>query len=166
MNRLAVAVLLVIGVGGVCRFANAQKETTPLRKQTPKTAISADDINRRFVVIGPLGIPIGEVATVDGTTVINQGKGAPLLFQVTSVNGRALSKPVTMPYRIWPWSGLNKLDAQSRCRLRVFQDGGFAGVPLQAMKETTYVQTHAYHFVTSLVVVRNASVPAHKGKGQ
>ena len=71
-----------------------------------------------------------------------------------------------MPYRIWPWSDLKKLDAQSRYRLRVYQDGGFAGVPDQAMKETTYVQTHAYSFVTSLVVVRNAKAVSAQGTSQ
>ncbi len=165
MNRLVVSVLFVLGACGVCRFACAQKvPTTP--KQVPKIRISADDLNRKYVVIGPLGIPLGEVVTVDGIAVINQGKGATHLFQVTSVNGKTLNKPLTMPYRIWPWADLKKLDAQSRYRLRVFQDGGFAGVPEQAMKETTYVQTHAYCFVTSLVVVRNAIAPAREDKGR
>ena len=158
--------LFVLAIWGSFHLVGAQEETTPLRKQVPKTPISADDLNRRFVVIGPLGIPLGEVATVDGTAVVNQGKGASDLLQVTSVNGKALSKPVTMPYRIWPWSDLKKLDAQSRYRLRVYQDGGFAGVPDQAMKETTYVQTHAYSFVTSLVVVRNAKAVSAQGTSQ
>ena len=88
--------LFVLAIWGSFHLVGAQEETTPLRKQVPKTPISADDLNRRFVVIGPLGIPLGEVATVDGTAVVNQGKGASDLLQVTSVNGKALSKPVTM----------------------------------------------------------------------
>ncbi|MEK6249244.1 MAG: hypothetical protein N2C12_13765, partial [Planctomycetales bacterium] len=134
--------------------------SAPHPQQPSRKVISSDDLNHRLVVIGPLGVPLGEMTTIEGTAVINPGKGASNLFEITSVNGRGLSKPITMSYRIWPWSDVKKLDAKARYRLRVYQDGGFAGVPAQAMKETTYVQTHAYNFVTSLVVVRNANAVA------
>jgi hypothetical protein len=166
MKNPAVPMLWFLGVWGFCGFAAAQEKSPPLRKEVPRVVISSDDINHRFVVVGPLGIPLGEVATVDGTAVINNGKGAARQFQVTSVNGKTLKGPVTLPYRIWPWSDLKKLDAQKRYRLRIYQDGGFAGVPAQAMKETTYVQTHAYHFVTSLVIVRNANAAAPQRNGR
>ena len=159
MFRFSILTLLVVvSVMGV--FAAALAKPSEEGKQLPKTAISADDINRRFVVIGPLGLPLGEVATVDGTAIINEGKGALHQFQVISVNDRGLESPVTLPYRIWRSRDLKKLDPQRRYRLRVYQDGRFAGVPEQAMKETGYPQSHSYCFVTSLVVLRDASVAA------
>jgi hypothetical protein len=103
MKIATVPVLLALSVCGFCGFSLAQKNGPSLRKEVPRVVISSDDINQKFVVVGPLGFPLGEVATVDGTAVLNNGKwrgrrAEPLLgrsgsldFGYTELSFRSLS---------------------------------------------------------------------------
>jgi hypothetical protein len=117
-----------------------------------KIAITADELNGRYVVHGPLGVPLGEVITIVAEAVEHIGKGETKVLKVVSVNGKALKAPVEMPYSVWP--GFKKFESRKTYQLRVFQDGGFDGVPLQAMEETGPVQSHGYMFTTRLTVIR------------
>jgi hypothetical protein len=131
-----------------------QGQNLPL-PEDKKIAITADDLNGRYVVHGPLGVPLGEVITIVAEAVEHIGKGETEVLKVISVNGKALKGPVEMPYSIWPWAGFKKFENRKTYQLRVFQDGGFDGVPLQAMKETVSVQSHGYMFSTRLIVIRS-----------
>jgi hypothetical protein len=132
----------------------AQAKTAPL-PDASKTAITAAELIDKYVVIGPLGHPLGEVISIEGIAVENQGKGERELIEVLAVEGNSLERPIRMSYSIWPWGDIKSLETGKRYSLRVYQDGGFSGVPSQVMEETVGVQTRGYGFITNLVVVRS-----------
>jgi hypothetical protein len=80
-------------------FANAaepQQGATPV----PKIVIVADELNGKYEVHGPLGIPLGDVVTIVGQPVQSRLKSAHRLFQVNAVNGRFL---IDHARRAWVW---------------------------------------------------------------
>ena len=60
-----------------------------------------------------------------------------------------------MRYSVWEWGniGLAPLPADQILRLRVYETGGMVGIPIEAMRETSFVQTEGWGFGTSLVLV-------------
>jgi hypothetical protein len=109
----------------------------------------------RYVVIGPLGAPLGEVISVSVEAVRREGKGDNELLRVWRIAGKKLREPIEMPYSFWPWAGIESLEEGKLHEIRPYQHGEFSGVPAQVMKETVAVQSHGYTFVTELVVVRS-----------
>ncbi|MCP4130132.1 MAG: hypothetical protein GY754_03845 [bacterium] len=115
---------------------------------------SASGLNPASEIIGPLGKPLGEVITITATVQPDPGKGRANWLKITKVNGKALSKAVTMHYTIFQWAAIKKLTVNKTYTLRVYQDGGMIGIPHQAMKETVFVQTEDYHFAYQVVVLK------------
>jgi hypothetical protein len=87
-------------------------------------------------VMGELGVPLGTMVTVSGKAVPNNSRskaneGEPLFLQITSVDGKALSKPVEYPFR----KARDFIDAASpkigdSFEFRGYETGGYSGVPL------------------------------------
>ena len=127
-------------------------------KQTQKRIpVSTDSLTTTHELIGPLGRPVGEVFTVDLMVHEKRDKGYfEDYVEVTTVDSKPLTKPVIMPARLWQWSGIKSLSEHRRYRVRVYQDAGMMGVPHQAMRETTSVQTTSHAFVCWLVIVKSA----------
>jgi hypothetical protein len=78
-----------------------------------------------------------------------------MLLEVVEVDGKALSGILQMKYSVWQWGniGQTSLPVGQVLKLRVYETGGMVGIPFDAMKETTFVQTEGWGFGTSLVLV-------------
>jgi hypothetical protein len=78
-----------------------------------------------------------------------------MLLEVVEVDGKALSGILQMKYSVWQWGniGQTSLPVGQVLKLRVYETGGMVGIPFDAMKETTFVQTESWGFGTSLVLV-------------
>ncbi len=77
------------------------------------------------------------------------------MLEVRSVDGAKLEKPIMMPYKIFPFGNVKRLEKGKDYTLRIYQTGGYEGIPAQAMKETTEVQTQGFGFATKIVVIRS-----------
>jgi hypothetical protein len=159
MRTVLVLTTLCLAAGEWARGQVAQQSSPPQAAQPAKVAIRAEDLNTRYEVYGPLGVPLGQVVTVVAEPFELNAKGDTVLIRVFTVDGRALGQPVDLPYEIWPWANIKSLVDNRRYELRAFQDGGFSGVPDQVMRETVYVQTGAYRFRTKLVVANSITPP-------
>jgi hypothetical protein len=144
--------LFPVLVAGLISLGRPQNGDTTVNKQ--RIPVYTDTLNSTHELIGPLGKPLGEVVTLTANVEEKHLKGA---FEdyvtVTSVNGTALQEPKRLPVRRWPWANTKELRVGQQLHLRAYQDGGMIGTPLQAMKETVFVQTQDYGFVTWLVVI-------------
>ena len=144
MNRLLIVFVYVI-LFSPCLVAQDED----------KERIDSSDINVRYEIIGPLGYPLGKLIDIEAEVLPDPGKGEANWLSVVTVNGRRLDKPVKITYRFWGWSkGLRTLGVGETYKLRVFQNGGMAGVPPQVMKETVQVQACDYHFRVEVVIIR------------
>jgi len=117
--------------------------------------VYAADLETGTQIIGLLGLPLGELASVTARIVVSSSKSVDRYVEVSEINGRRLSKPIEMEFTIWQWGGLSnkELPLGQRLRLRVYETGGMVGVPRAAMEETVTVATVAWKFQTSLVVL-------------
>lgn len=124
-----------------------------------RIAVTTSSLNTTHQLIGPLGRPVGEVFTVDMVVTEKRDKG---LFEdyvtVTSIEGKALQPPVSMPARLWRWSGIEKLSKGTHYHVRVYQDAGMIGHPDAALKETTGIQTMGHTFACWLVILKPVPV--------
>ena len=136
-------------------------------EQAAKMVIEAKELNTRYEILGPLGVRLGKVVTIKGKRVDRLMKAAPNLLEVTVVDGVPLKSSVTLPHVTLPWSPL-ELEMNVQYELRVYQDGGFSGIPAEAMKETSEVQARLYSFAVHLVVLKSTkpSVPVQHDKGR
>ena len=146
MRRLALAIPFLLS------FALAEAAEPARTAERPETTvINADELNTKYEVRGPLGVPLGEIVTVRGQTVRNLRKSPGNLFQVNAVNGRPLRQPVTMWYVF-----MGELAFGKEYELRAYQTGKFQGdysIPKQdPEREQATAQTVPFGFVTSLVV--------------
>ena len=57
--------------------------------------VPAKDVGTRVTILGDLGVPIGEMVTIRGTTIF-PGKGSELAIFVDSVNGKQLRPRTTV----------------------------------------------------------------------
>lgn len=143
---LAISPVLAVG-------ADPPQNSKP-EKQVERVAIDAYDLNTHYEVRGPLGVGLGKVITVKCKRVDSRMKGEPDSLKVTAVDGVALKSAVNLPYSTLPWNPI-KLEVNGQYELRVYQTGGFDGIPSQAMKETNVVQSRRYGFHVYLVVVKS-----------
>jgi hypothetical protein len=151
LNAIALIVASVI----LCSQLKPQDKVPP-QQEEKRQVINADDLNSRYVVQGPLGVPLEQVITVVGEPFLNSGKGDLHQLRVLVVNGQKLPMPIEMPYSMSSWSDLKRLETGRQYDLRVYQDGAFTGVPTQGIEEARFAQTRSYAFTTSLVVVKIA----------
>jgi hypothetical protein len=135
-------------------IAAPQRQALRITADKQRTPVYTETLNSTHELIGPLGEPLGEVVTIIAKVQEKHSKGA---FEdyvtVTNVNGTALEQPKQMPARLWQWANIKELKPGQQLVLRAYQDGGMIGTPPQAMKETVFVQTQAYGFVTWLQVI-------------
>jgi hypothetical protein len=118
-------------------------------------SVSAVELNSGTQIIGLLGLPLGELASIKGKILETNTKGDDKSVEVVEVNGKALREPVQMRFSIWEWGNLGQttLPLNQILGLRVYETGGMVGVPIKAMRETTFVQTEGWGFSTSLVLL-------------
>src|SRR5262249_7278654 len=132
-----------------CCFSVAQDE-----QPSTLIPISASDIGKKYVVIGPLGKPLGQLMNVEAEAVSYPRKGDSHLLRILSIDGKNLSEPVEMPFAFLR-ANIERLDVGHRCKLRIFQDGGFVGYSNELLREIGPAQTSGYHFRTKAVVIKS-----------
>ena len=118
-------------------------------------SISAQELEGETQIIGLLGLPLGELASVKAQVVRVNTKGDGRQVRVLEVDGRLLPAPIVMKYSIWQWGNIadKGIPTEGIVKLRVYETGGMVGVPIDAMRETVFVQTEGWAFETSLVLV-------------
>ena len=123
-------------------------------KPAPKT-ISVSELQGGSEIIGLLGLPLGEVVSIKGRIVQSNSKSGEQLVEIVEIDGKPVSGILQLRYSIWEWGNIGResLPLNQILRLRVYETGGMIGVPLEAMKETTFVQTEGWGFSTSLVLL-------------
>jgi len=116
--------------------------------------VPTEVLNTTHQLVGPLGVPLGEIVTITVTVSEEPMKGMHDHYVVvSSINGARLPQPKEMPAKLWQWGNVKQLVPGQQLTLRVYQDGGMIGVPPQVMQETVYIQTSAHVFSTWLVVI-------------
>ncbi len=117
--------------------------------------VLASDLEGGMQIIGHLGIPLGELASIKAKVVPSESKEADQYLEVLEVNDGLLSTPMRFSFSVWQWGNLSSsaLPLNRVLSLRVYETGGMEGVPQNAMKETTYVATVGWGFSTSVVIL-------------
>ncbi len=152
MNRFLVLICLTYGTS-IC---NAQEAKIPVSVVAP---------GNRFELVGELGLKLGETATVEGTIAEGPHKGfegGPNLI-VQRINGKAIQQQIQIPVSSYFGEfGEASFDKKAlpACkngftyRLRVYETGGFVGIPSKAYNEAGIaLQTAGFYFRNSLTVM-------------
>ncbi len=140
--------------------------------QEAKIAVDITRPTDQFEVVGELGLKLGQTATVEGTVTEGPMKGyegGPNLV-VKAINGRATQLVIRIP--VSPYFGefgkasfggkpLPEVKNGSSYRLRVYETGGFVGVPSDAYDEAGIaLQTTRFYFRNSLTVLSGDKIDA------
>ena len=125
------------------------------RSESPKRVVYATDIQNGMQIIGLLGIPLGDLASISARIVPSSSKETKEYIEILEINKTKLSKPIQLIFSIWQWGNLSniKLPLNKTLSLRVYETGGMEGVPQNAMKETSYVASVGWDFRTSVVIL-------------
>ena len=142
--------LVAVGFLTVCLPVSAAGASDPSGK-----GVLATDLESGTRIIGLLGIPLGELASVDARIVRSDSKETDQYIEVLKVDNLELPKPIRLEFSVWQWGNLSgrPLPINRVLSLRVYETGGMVGVPLNAMKETVYVGTVDWGFSTSIVIL-------------
>jgi hypothetical protein len=143
-RRIAVSV----GFIALAAFASGQD------KRALKT-VSASELQSGTQIVGLLGVPLGQLVTIRGKIVESNTKSGGREVVVEEVDGKRLSEMLQMKYSVWEWGNIGSapLPIDQILKLRVYETGGMVGIPIEAMKETAFVQTEGWGFGTSLVLL-------------
>jgi len=121
-----------------------------------RNRILSSDLNIKYEIIGPLGIPLGELANIEAEVAPKVAKGFSEWLLVTKLNGKKLKKPVKIHYEIIKWSTkLKTLKKGKKYHLRVYQDGRMIGTPHKALEEIGFAQSYGYGFATTVIIIKN-----------
>jgi len=125
------------------------------KSESAKRVVYATDIQNGMQIIGLLGIPLGDLASIRARIVPSGSKETDEYIEILEVEKNKLSKPMQLTFNIWQWGNLSneKLPVNKTLSLRVYETGGMEGVPQNAMKETSYVASVGWGFRTSVVVL-------------
>ncbi|HUX14269.1 MAG TPA: hypothetical protein VMW87_14670 [Spirochaetia bacterium] len=128
-----------------------------------RPAVLAADLESGDQIIGLLGLPLGELASVQARFVDSNLLAARKTLEIIAVNSQVLQKPIQMEYSVWQWGNLAgaQLQENKLVALRVYETGGMQGIPHQAMVETTFVESVDWRFRTSVVVLYREDESAH-----
>lgn len=126
-------------------------------QQPPLKSVPTESLGKTHQLVGPLGLPLGEMTTVTLRVEPEVSKGYfETYVAVTTIGNRRLEHPIRMPAKLWRWADIKALTEGQVLTVRVYQDGGMIGVPAQVMEETVAIQTQSHAFVTWLVIVKSA----------
>jgi hypothetical protein len=133
----------------LCLIAVAQGQSSTSR------SVNVQELENGVQIIGLLGLPLGELASIEGQIVQSGMKGTDSLIKVDRINGKSVSNSLLMKFAVWQWGNLanRELQVGPKLRIRAYETGGMTGIPIEAMKETVFVQAESWRFETSLVLV-------------
>ena len=120
-----------------------------------KRVVYANDLENGMQIIGLLGLPLGELASVRAKIVPSNSKETDRYIEILEVNNNRLSMPLQLMFSVWQWGNLSNkaLPLDQVLSLRLYETGGMAGVPQKAMTETMYVESIGWGFRTSVVIL-------------
>lgn len=131
----------------------------PTRQSKPR--ITIEEI-QDSIVVGKLGIPLGDVATIVGRWEIDETRKAGEQLVVSEINGRRLAKPLQFsgsPPTLHSFYGdeHHKLQFDRTYRLRVYESAGFTGIRPEWFKESGEAIPAAvgYSFQSDISVLRD-----------
>jgi hypothetical protein len=117
----------------------------------PQNKILYSDINSKYSITGPLGIPLGRAAELTVEKIaLNTKRGEPVL-RVLSVNGVYLKSPAVLGYRMLVVN--DRFEPGRTYRIKAYQDGHFTGTPREVLEEVMF-QSADYYFEAYLVVYK------------
>ena len=124
-------------------------------RAAPKT-IGAVELQSGGQIIGLLGFPLGELVSIKGRIVESNTKGGGQLVDIVEINGKTVLGMLQLSYSVWEWGNISQgpLPLDEILKLRVYETGGMIGIPIEAMRETTFVQIEGWGFSTSLVLLK------------
>ena len=138
---------------------------SPLNAQDEKTPISLTSGSSEYVLVGELGVKLGETVTVTGRVVEGPFKGyegGPNLI-VQQIDGKSNQLNIRIP--LTPYFGsfgdnrLPELENGKTYSLRVYETGEFVGKPMAAYKEAgIMLQTSGFYFRNRLSVISGSKV--------
>lgn len=128
---MRIGLTLIVFVLSAGCSQDTQCHLVPRPWQSP--SVSVDDLNGKVAVIGRLGKPLGTIVTIRGQLVQPQEKGEDNLFRIESVDGQAIT-PINMEIVLFPGE---KFPTGGEAGWIGYEDGGFEGVPQQAMPNST-----------------------------
>lgn len=131
-------------------FLLAAQAYATSRGPTP-TRISYADLDRKYVVIGPLGVELGKVVELQVEQVETRAKAEPEVLRVKAINGKPLPKPVDCPYRMLVIR--DHFVHGKTFRVKAYQDGSYTGTPREVLKDML-IPTTDYGFQVALVVYK------------
>jgi hypothetical protein len=173
--RRAVILVLVTAAAGVVATGRSLEPPSERPKPAPLD-VPIGELGRKFRLVGKLGVPLGEMVTVQGVVIAGPDKGwdgGPNL-RVQRINGRAIQRIVELPLR--PFFGDFDEGPAEDTRLpepvcgrsyefRAYETGGFVGTPFEAMDESgVTLQTSEHHFHCVLDVVSGRELEAVPAK--
>ncbi|MBI5218256.1 MAG: hypothetical protein HY958_04930 [Bacteroidia bacterium] len=118
---------------------------------TMTTQISYKEINTKYQIMGPLGLPLGKVAELEVQKIETHTKADPPTFKIISLNGKKIDKSFTMTYRTLIIS--DKFENGKTYTIKAYQDGVFTGTPDEVLKDVM-IQTSQYNFDVELAVYK------------
>jgi hypothetical protein len=133
--------------------------------QEARIPVPINDPGDRFELIGKLGIPLGELATVRGVAIEGPEKGyegGPNLL-VQMINGKPTQRHIRIPMTPYFYDFQGKSRSRrkkpfeivngSTYRMLAYETGGFVGIPPEAYKAGGIpIQTTGFYFRNSLTV--------------
>ena len=158
ISRLSVILVVALLISIVPR-------QTMVGQQRTKSNVESIPVIKlnRSKVIGSLGLPLGEVVTIEGITADGEytrrkADAGETLLRVQTVNGRPLKREAIFHFRPFEGADLKKPRAGMRFKYIGYETGGFSGIPDKAFDYVPRVATDGYYFTTSLVILRDFSV--------
>jgi hypothetical protein len=136
---------LFLGAAAVLLSAAAADEKRPIAYSDLSTT----------PVIGALGLPLGEIARVEGAYVEGKTKAdvGLLLLRVDKLNGRALDKPVVL--RRGGEEPVPATKAGQRFKLLGYETGGFVGAPKDLFKYVKPFTVVGFYFQVHFEVINS-----------
>lgn len=138
-----------------CKDTKSQPIARPILMAKVSTNITVKDFEQKSP-LGTLGQPLGEIITISGVvrqTGLGVKSALEEVLSVESVNGRPLSQPVTIPYKLFMTAQVAKPLLGESFKYVGYETGGFTGVPPEAFKYVSAVATTGYRFNTSFEVL-------------
>jgi len=116
-----------------------------------KSSISYSELNTKYSISGPLGMPLGQGLSLEVKKITLNTKEAEKTLEILAVNGKKLKKPFLLSYRMFI---INDSFIEGNIyQVKAYQDGAFHGIPADALKENM-VQTTDYYFKVFLVIYK------------
>jgi hypothetical protein len=109
------------------------------------------DINKSVRIRGALGRPLGEILNIRGKIIENNlwkptSAMEELLLEVSIVDGEPLTKPVLLPFTIFPWCGCETPEPLEPFHYIGYETGEMTGIPSGAFDYMPRVAARDFGF--------------------